>query len=80
MVKWFVRSVASGIAVTAVALGFAAGPAAAEGSAPRTSVNTAETPVWLAPGVDIGTVADPLLQTPTAALQPVVGTLTLLNG
>ncbi|HVV08874.1 hypothetical protein [Amycolatopsis sp.] len=39
-----------------------------------------ETPIWLVPGVDAGSVLDPTIGLPTAALAPVDSLLTFLAG
>lgn len=40
----------------------------------------AETPIWLVPGADLGSLLGPTVQLPTEALAPVVQLLTFLAG
>ncbi|GAB3573071.1 hypothetical protein GCM10027445_31690 [Amycolatopsis endophytica] len=59
----------AGGAIAVAALGLGGGVASA-----------AETPIWLVPGADLGSVLDPAVQLPTTALAPVFELLTFLAG
>jgi hypothetical protein len=68
---------------TAAVLGLAGGLASAAPSHVDASQSASDTPsgtaVWLFPGIDGGSLLDPLIAVPTTALAPVDGLLTLLN-
>lgn len=55
--------------LSAGALGLGAGVASAD-----------ETPIWVVPGVDLGSVLDPTVGLPAGALGPVDSVLTYLAG
>lgn len=59
----------AGGAIAAAALGLGGGVASA-----------AETPIWLVPGGDVGSVLGPAVPVPATALAPVVELLTFLAG
>lgn len=65
--KLILRSLVAGVA-GAAALGLGSG------------VASAETPIWLVPGVDAGPLLGPTVGLPTTALAPIDGLLTYLAG
>lgn len=67
MRKLIVRSLVAGLA-GAAALGLGSG------------VASADTPIWLVPGVDAGALLSPTTDLPASALGPIDGLLTYLAG
>jgi hypothetical protein len=65
--KLIVRSLVAGVA-GAAALGLGSG------------VASADTPIWLVPGVDAGSLLSPTTGAPTSALAPIDSLLTYLAG
>lgn len=81
MKKTMVRMVAG--AAVAIAVTVTVGGVASAQTAPAArpaSASASDVPIWLLPGVDLGSVLDSTVGVPAAALGPVVGLLNLANG
>jgi hypothetical protein len=90
MTKSMTRLVIGAVGALALA-GLTSGIASAAQPAPAALTTTvpaagasagapADVPIWLLPGVDLGSVLDPTIGIPTEVLGPVDGLLTLVNG
>ncbi|HEV3362120.1 MAG TPA: hypothetical protein VG247_35355 [Pseudonocardiaceae bacterium] len=80
MRKSLVRIVA-GTTLALVAVAVTGGIASAAPAAPTPPATTSsDTPIWLLPGVDLGSVLDPTVGIPAEVFAPVDGLLNYIGG
>ena len=80
MKKSIVRIVA-GTAVALAAVAVTGGIASAAPAAPTpTATTSSDTPIWLIPGVDLGSILDPTIGIPAQVFAPVDGLLNYIGG
>lgn len=75
------RRVLLGTVAAVLLTGAAGGVASATEANPAPNLSSQQgVPIWLLPGVDLGSLLGPTVPLPTQALAPVDGLLTLISG